>query len=191
MPTQERQVRKFACVVECEPHDEKGGITIKEDSLEEHLKDLAVLLNTTYWAIIHDMDTDENGVIKRPHIHLVLETRSRHTCLGIVRAIADNFAICNERISVRETKNQNGAIRYLMHLDDFEKTPYPPFDVYTNNQEALNYAICSTEQELTWETLKKAIKGSKTKVQLIEKIGLKNYTRYSRVIDEFWNTDLD
>lgn len=185
MPTQERQVRKFACVIENEPNKDAGGVTIAVESLEEHLKELKTLMPCNYWAIVHDQDKDDDGNFKRSHTHVVLETRTRHTCLGVVRLLAESFGVASDRVSVRETKNQNQAIRYLMHLDDFEKTPYPPFDVITDCPDNLNYAIQSTEQELNWETLKKAIHMSKNLDSLVSKIGLKNYSRYRAVIQDF------
>lgn len=186
MPTSERQVKRFACVVENEPKQGKDGTIIKYDSLEEHLKDLKQVLPCDYWAIIHDQDADENGEVKRPHTHIVIEARSRHTCLGVIRAIAETFAVSQERVSVRETRNQIGSIRYLMHMDDYEKTPYPPFDVVTSSPDMLNYSIMTTEQDLTWEALKKAMNTSKNLPQVIEKIGLKNYARYRMVIADFF-----
>lgn len=184
MPTQERQVRKFSCVLENEPIG-KDGARINAESLEEHLKDLKTLCPCSYWAIIHDQDKDENGEFKRNHTHVVLETQTRHTTLGVARLLGEAFGIALDRVSVRETRNQNQSIRYLMHLDDYDKTPYPPFDVITDCKDALNYACCSQEQELNWETLKKAIKASKNLEGIIERIGLKNYARYRAVIGDF------
>ena len=69
MPTSERQVKRFACVVENEPKEGKEGTIIKFDSLEEHLKELKQFLPCDYWAIIHDQDVNELGEeIGRAHV---------------------------------------------------------------------------------------------------------------------------
>lgn len=183
MPTGEKQLRRFSCVVECLPLIESGRKLEKQEDIKASLDDLAFIMPTSYWAIVHDMDYDDDtGEVKRPHIHIVLETRTRHTFLGVVRKISEAFGIAKERVSVRETRNENASIRYLMHMDDPEKQPYLPFDVMTNDKEGLNVAILNSSAELNIEELIEIIANSRNELEVARKIGLKNYQRYRGVI---------
>lgn len=186
MPTKEKQIRKFALVIQALPDPQVGGRVINDfKTIEEGLKDLSVVLPCSYWAILHDMDVKEDtGELKTPHIHLVLDCNTRHTFLGILRKVSEAFGIAQERVSVRETRNQNSAIRYLMHLDDPEKQPYLPFDVITNEKEGLNMALLNNTPELDIETLIIAIGKSENELELARKIGLKNYQRYRATIQD-------
>lgn len=183
MPTSEKQCRRFSCVIECLPKIPEGRKLLKQEEISASLEDLAYVMPTCYWAIVHDMDVNEDtGEIERPHIHLVLETKTRHTFLGVVRKISEAFGISKERVSVRETRNENASIRYLMHMDDPEKQPYLPFDVMTNDKEMLNVAILNSSLELNIEGLIEVISNSKNELEVARKIGLKNYQRYRSVI---------
>ena len=180
MPTLAKQIRRFNCVIEALPPEGSTGALFTDfDKVGATLKDLSRGLPCSYWAIIHDQDIDEEtGEMKRPHIHLVIETQTRHTCLGIVRLIADGFGINQNRVSVRECKHLKLAIRYLLHLDDPEKALYNPFDIIHNEQETLSEAMLSASEDLTIEGLEKAIRSSRNEKELAYKIGLNNYNRY-------------
>lgn len=184
MPTLAKQIRRFNCVIECLPSEGQTGARYTDfDQISATLKDLSRGLPCSYWAIVHDQDLDEEtGQIKRPHIHLVMETQTRHTCLGVVRSIADGFGINQNRVSVRECKHLKLAIRYLTHLDDPEKAVYNPFDIIHNEQETLSEAMLSANDDLTIEALEKAIRSSRNEKELAYKIGLHNYNRYRATI---------
>lgn len=185
MPSLEKQVRKFNCVIEATSKEVGGRNVAKQEVIEESLRDLSIAMPCSYWAILHDLDIDEDtGELKRPHIHLVLNCNTRHTFLGVIRKISEAFGIAQNRVSVRETRNENSAIRYLMHMDDCEKQPYLPFDVVTNDREALNFAMLNQSEELTIESLIEAIGKSSNELELARKIGLKNYQRYRQTIHD-------
>lgn len=185
MPTIEARIRRFACVIEAQPHEGVDGHKIlTQKELETCCKELSNNLTGSYWAVLHDNDTLEDGSPKRPHIHLVLECSTRHTFLGAMRSICSAFLVQQERVSVRECKQLPMMIRYLMHMDDPEKSPYVPFDVVTNDPAQLNSAILSPAQELDIETLVTHIKKSDNPLELARRIGLKNFKLYQRVIQE-------
>lgn len=186
MPTENKQTRKFSCVIECYSKIPEGRKIDNYDVLKESLQDMQIILPSSYWAIIHDMDYDEEtGELERKHIHLVLETKTRHTCLGVVRLLGEAFGISQTRVSVRTTRNEYSCIRYLMHMDNPEKQPYLPFDVVTNDQEGLNVAILNASAlELQIEDLIKVISESRNEMEVAQKIGLKNYQRYRGTIKD-------
>lgn len=78
------------------------------------------------WAyILHDKDTDENGVLKKPHFHWV--GRATPRCLSVV----SNFLGLPEN-DIEVVKNFDNMVMYLIHLNDIDKYQYSPDDVETN-----------------------------------------------------------
>lgn len=78
------------------------------------------------WAyILHDRDTDVNGVLKKPHIHWV--GRATPRCLSVV----SNFLGLPEN-DIEVVKNFDNMVMYLIHLNDIDKFQYSPDDVETN-----------------------------------------------------------
>lgn len=78
------------------------------------------------WAyILHDKDTDEKGVLKKPHIHWV--GRATPRCLSVVA----NFLGLPEN-DIEVVKNFDNMVMYLIHLNDIDKFQYSPDDVETN-----------------------------------------------------------
>lgn len=78
------------------------------------------------WAyILHDKDTDVNGVLKKPHIHWV--GRATPRCLSVVA----NFLGLPEN-DIEVVKNFDNMVMYLIHLNDIDKFQYSPDDVETN-----------------------------------------------------------
>lgn len=78
------------------------------------------------WAyILHDKDTDVNGVLKKPHIHWL--GRATPRCLSVV----SNFLGLPEN-DIEVVKNFDNMVMYLIHLNDIDKFQYSPDDVETN-----------------------------------------------------------
>lgn len=75
-------------------------------------------------SILHDQDVNpETGEVKKPHIHLLLKSRSGRT----PAAVAKDLRIPAERVEGKE--NGQGALAYLTHSTDKArlegKHPYP------------------------------------------------------------------
>lgn len=78
------------------------------------------------WAyILHDKDVNENGELKKPHIHWV--GRATPRCLSVV----SNFLGLPEN-DIEAVKNFDNMVMYLIHLNDIDKFQYSPDDVETN-----------------------------------------------------------
>ena len=78
------------------------------------------------WAyILHDKDVNENGELKKPHIHWV--GRATPRCLSVV---AHFLGLPENDIEV--VKNFDNMVMYLIHLNDIDKFQYSPDDVETN-----------------------------------------------------------
>ena len=81
------------------------------------------------WAyVIHDMDTDENGVLKKAHIHWVGKLSSP----ALLSTVAGGHKLGIPENSVEYCKNWKYAVRYLVHKDSADKFQYSP-DVVESN----------------------------------------------------------
>lgn len=79
------------------------------------------------WAyVLHDMDTDENGELKKPHIHWM---GSRKTPVTI-KTIANALGLAEHE--VERTRQFKAMARYLIHADDPDKFQYDADKVVTN-----------------------------------------------------------
>lgn len=78
------------------------------------------------WAyILHDKDVDENGELKKPHIHWVGRATPRFL------SVVSNFLGLPVN-SIEVVKNFDNMVMYLIHLNDIDKFQYSPDDVETN-----------------------------------------------------------
>ena len=78
--------------------------------------------NYSYVGMLHDKDTDANGVLKKAHWHFIIRFKQARWSSGLAAelGIDDHF---------ESVKNMDGALRYLSHMDDPDKFQYDPADV--------------------------------------------------------------
>lgn len=89
----------------------------KED--ETHLKAIEKIEKSYDYAYIeHDKDFDEDGVIKKPHIHVVL----RFTNQTWSSAIAKDLGITENYLE--EPRSFDNSLLYLVHYNDPDKYQY-------------------------------------------------------------------
>lgn len=102
--------------------------TLYPDSESYDCEQLLSVIRSKFidWAyILHDKDTDENGVLKKPHIHWV--GRATPRCLSVV---AGFLGLPENNIEV--VRNFDNTVCYLIHLNDIDKYQYSPDDVESN-----------------------------------------------------------
>lgn len=81
------------------------------------------------WAyIVHDSDSDENGELKKAHIHWVGRLENATSLL----AIADSKHLGVNPNSIEYCKNFKFAVRYLIHKDSPDKFQYPQDSIKSN-----------------------------------------------------------
>ena len=79
------------------------------------------------WAyILHDSDVDENGEVKKAHIHWLGKRKTPVT----VKTIANALGLAEH--DVERTKSWKKIVRYLIHADNEDKFQYQPEQVVTN-----------------------------------------------------------
>ena len=85
-----------------------------------HTKLLNNLITKYHYAyILHDKDTEDNGILKKPHFHLLLFFDNARWGSAILKEIdIDNKNLIEFR------KDKVTAIQYLTHSNNFDKFQY-------------------------------------------------------------------
>lgn len=102
--------------------------TLYPDSESYDCEHLLSIIRSKFidWAyILHDKDTDDNGQLKKPHIHWVGRATPR------TLSVVSNF-LCLPENDIEVVKNFDNMVMYLIHLNDIDKFQYSPDDVETN-----------------------------------------------------------
>lgn len=84
-----------------------------------------------YAYILHDKDVDENGNLKKPHIHLIIRFKGTNS----IDKFAREYRISGHMIQVIEDWTE--SVRYLVHMSkrsmgDTSKYKYPIPDINSN-----------------------------------------------------------
>ena len=96
------------------------------------MKDLIDLcdLNCTHYALsLHDKDTDENGELKKPHIHCLMRFGKQQTCHKIMTMFGEKLA----RPFIFIDDELCRYYDYLTHKDEKDKYPYPEEQIVTDD----------------------------------------------------------
>lgn len=72
---------------------------------------------------LHNLDVDQDGVIKKPHIHIVLCFEGNKT-YDQIKEICDQVKGVMPNYNEAKVSSIRGMIRYLIHLDNPEKYQY-------------------------------------------------------------------
>lgn len=102
--------------------------TLYPDSESYDCEHLLSIIRSKFidWAyILHDKDTDDNGELKKPHIHWVGRATPR------TLSVVSNFLGFPEN-DIEIVKNFDNMVMYLIHLNDIDKFQYSSDDVETN-----------------------------------------------------------
>lgn len=94
-----------------------------------------------YAYILHDADYEENGEKKKDHIHFVGRLENPRSANSLSKAIG----LANNYFEV--ASSWKIAIRYLLHLDNNEKTAYTADKISTNSD--ISRYLQNAEDELT------------------------------------------
>lgn len=103
---------------------------------ESHVDALnKISLSYDYASILHDMDVDEDGVLKKPHYHVVIRTQNAiwNTALASDIGLESNY--------VQKARNFENAMLYLIHYNDSDKYQYEPSQVNGTLAKKINEII--------------------------------------------------
>jgi len=182
-------VRGHSLIIEARSKKTDYWLTIKD------LETVLPLLGK-YSAILHDKDIilegEDKGKIKRAHYHIVLNTYDKIRKSTLINKLSNMLKIDKETITIDPLNDKNALLRYLLHLDNPEKHLYPPFEIFTNEPQAVELAMNYMPNEITPESIMAithSVKGNK--FLLMKQIGIDNYCRYERaikvIIDEYYS----
>ncbi|MEM0173552.1 MAG: Rep family protein [Sulfolobaceae archaeon] len=183
-------VRGHSIIIEARSKKTEYWLTIKD------LEKVLPLLGK-YSAILHDKDIilegEEKGKLKRPHYHIVLNAYDKIRKSTLLNKLSHMLKIDKETITIDRLNDKNALLRYLLHLDNPEKHLYPPFEIFTNEPEAVQLAMDYMPNTITPESIMAIVYSVKgNKFLLMKQIGIDNYCRYERaikvIIDEYYST---
>lgn len=85
-----------------------------------------------YAFILHDKDINENGEVKKPHFHIVLDYSDgkEKVCSRVEKILKVN----NNSVRVNYIQNPIKMVRYLTHKDSKDKYQYDDNEVITNDK---------------------------------------------------------
>lgn len=153
----------------------------------KNLETYCILEADNYYRIIHDKDFNENGELKTPHIHLVVELKTRVRFTTMLSRLSYHCKVPENCISLQDIKNISKIVQYLTHKNDSSKYQYNDEEVDTNNRERYNYLVMSDEKfVLTTDELFDIIDNALNVRELVRKLGIDLYMKYARVIDLLW-----
>lgn len=172
---------KFSCVIQ--QIDTSNNLLITSSMLYSSL----VGYCSRFYFILHDKDINEEGTLKTPHYHLIIDFgKSRKRYTTIINDLSKLLAINQNCISVERCINIVKSVRYLVHKDDLDKYQYSPNLILSNASSFLNIYL-NSEDLLSLDFIINAITGSDNYLDLISFIGFENYNRYHYAIDKLWN----
>lgn len=119
---------------------------------EKTLKSKLDMVGDIFYAfILHDKDLKSNGDLKKPHYHLIIgvELDNKHAKKEVELISNDLY----EKTMVKNVRNLQNAICYLIHKKDKNKYQYKFEDIITNDFEVVdelinNFVPKSTNTEL-------------------------------------------
>ena len=100
-----------------------------------------------YYLILHDRDKNEDGSLKKQHVHCVFVFENARQGKGIAEWLG-----LEHNAFIEPIRDLRQMIRYLFHLDHNEKYLYDLKDLKTNDN--LNYIKDKNFSELTTEEQK-------------------------------------
>lgn len=147
----------------------------------------------TYYAIVHDRDTDNNGVLKRKHLHIVLCNINRLRVKQLINLLSDVCNTNNENVQVQEVLSLAGSIQYLLHINDVNKFQYNKSEILTNDERNLDGYLLEqikTNQVTTKVLIDLIFVQECNRLELIQSIGIGSYTHYRNTINDLYDIKL-
>ena len=162
-----------------------GSINYKESNVEDMKHTIIQLSNffdnyipcEDYYLIIHD-DTDTL------HIHYLIKLNKQVRLSTIINCLSDSLCINPLAINIDKCRGFNNCLRYMLHIDESSKIEnkkiFSTSDIISNRDK--NYIDtliqCDDEEDISWESLIRAVVRYSKTSDLIKHLGLKVYHKY-------------
>jgi len=179
----ETKTNKVCCIVN---FNEKNNVIDVLDRLE--------IFNTygfEYYAILHDRDTNKDGVLKTKHLHIILCRITRSRPSYFLNRVCETLQVNQNQVSIMPCENLYASIQYLIHKNDNDKFAYAPFDIYTNTNtdllnDILNMDLSTAIMDFNYlEMIYEQCGGNR--ILIMKSIGLGRYNAFRNTINDFIN----
>lgn len=172
-------------MVVIEKNDQLNNIEFTKEMIKDYCSQDAILY---YSFILHNLDYDSNGKIKTPHYHIVIRTYNDYSCKTIIKDVATFFKCNREVISCRVCKDVCASNRYLLHLDDHDKTEYHIDDLVSSSLETYdNLCVYGDLTQIDFDGLNEIINNSKSLTEIYSQLPLSISVRYRNLIYDMYN----
>lgn len=143
-------------------------------------------LGYSFAMIIHDKDTDENGELKTKHIHLLLLSPKRHQLQYYLFRLCEIFDCFPVNVSVLVSESVTNDLQYLIHKNDITKYQYDKKDIIHNFNTDYLHGELETQNDgtLNAKQLIAIIKQSRSRLEVMDRIGLSRYVLYRNAIKD-------
>lgn len=141
-----------------------------------------------FFTILHDKDADDNGEIKKPHVHLIILSSKKHELQYYLYRVAEwSKHGTTDAIQISSIQSLNGAVRYLTHKDDVDKYQYNDDDVLTNTALGTYESYCVkdlTTAEINIDLLIDILQETHSKIAIMRSIGIFRYNMLRNTISD-------
>ena len=135
----------------------------------------AVILHTKDWL-------EEENRFKHPHYHVVITFGGSYRVQTIINWLSELFHANINQIGCEKCNSVSMQVRYLIHLDDFDKYQYKEYEIETNNKDVVHRYMMEIKKIVDVNDLFVIMNEYKNLKELIRVIGLENYRKYRSVI---------
>lgn len=177
--------KRIRCVVDTNKDEDGNDLGFGYEL--SHIYDELCKDGYLFAYILHDKDFDDKGVIKRRHLHLVLECPTRRRVSYYIKHLSIMFGVNRTQVQVEVSNNFDWDIQYLIHKNNPDKYQYDVSDIVTNMSvnELQERLLTVVHKEITAKFIFETVKSCKTKTMVIFRLGLGNANIYKSVIDTF------
>lgn len=140
----------------------------------------------TFLAVMkHDKDVSDDGHLKTLHYHVVI-VLSRSCRIGtFINVLLKEFTGLNEnQISIEKCNSVSMQVRYLIHLDDFDKWQYDEKDIVSSNEGQVSYYLHEVHKIVDINDLISVVKEYKSLAEIMRVLGIDNYKKYRMIIKD-------
>lgn len=177
--------KRIRCVIDTNKSDNGDDLGFgydMQDIYDELCKD-----GYLFAYIFHDKDVDKDGVLKRRHLHLVLECPTRRRVSYYIKHLALMFGVERSQVQVEVSNNFDWDIQYLVHKNNADKHQYDERDIVSNIplSELQERLLTVVHKEVTAKIIFDIVKSCKTRTMVIFALGLGNSNIYKAIIDAY------
>lgn len=142
-----------------------------------------------YAYIVHNLDCENDGTPKIPHLHLWAELKVCQRLLTSLNALAKTLACDTMQISIEKPVSMEGCVQYLIHKNDPEKTQYDMASIRATFSKEELKSIMETEAGVfSLSRLESICCRSKNLLEVVRAVGIPIYEKHIRLIRDVWNS---